>query len=183
MVDAHNRPDETLRGYMVEPGGSINGGIELRTKAISLAKATAQSTGGAMSVFEIGVRRGRPPHVHQHQDEGLYVISGRLGIRIGEDAFDAPAGSFLFLPKQISHRFWAEEDDTRILLFTTPGGVEIFEGAHLAAETPEERAAISETHGISFVLDAEERALPREALVERCRLYGISLPEGLDDAP
>jgi mannose-6-phosphate isomerase-like protein (cupin superfamily) len=48
---------------------------------------------------------GPPPHVHDREDECFYVMDGDLSIRCGGDAFDAAAGSFVFLPGR-PHRFW-----------------------------------------------------------------------------
>jgi len=62
-------------------------------------KASQRSTGGALSVFETRIGAGPPQNVHDREDECLYVLDGELSIRCGGDAFGAPAGSFVFLPR------------------------------------------------------------------------------------
>ena len=47
---------------------------------------------------------GPPLHVHDREDECCYVLDGELSIRCGTDTFDAPAGSFVFLPRASSLR-------------------------------------------------------------------------------
>ena len=53
---------------------------------------------------------------------------GELSIRCGRDVFDAPAGSFVFLPRGRPHRFWARDTSARLLLIVVPGGIEDYFG-------------------------------------------------------
>jgi len=69
-------------------------------------KASRQSTGGALSVFETSIDAGPPLHVHDRDDECFYVLDGALSVRCGSEEFDAAAGSFVFLPRGRPHRFW-----------------------------------------------------------------------------
>ncbi len=89
-----------LTGYVVLAGADLAGGG-------SGLKASRHSTGGALSVFETRIGAGPPLHVHDREDECFYVLDGELSIRCGGDAFDAAAGSFVFLPRGRPHRFWA----------------------------------------------------------------------------
>jgi mannose-6-phosphate isomerase-like protein (cupin superfamily) len=82
---------DSLQGYVAGPGASVSAddpGL----------KASSRSTAGALSVFETSVEAGPPLHVHDHEDECLYVLAGQLSVRCGDATFDAPAGSFVFLP-------------------------------------------------------------------------------------
>src|ERR1051325_7853836 len=52
-------------------------------------KAMASDTGGAFSLWEDIVPQGAgaPPHVHQHEDEAFYVLSGEIQVELeGEPA-------------------------------------------------------------------------------------------------
>jgi mannose-6-phosphate isomerase-like protein (cupin superfamily) len=84
-----------LTGYVIPPGTGLAGDPSL--------KASHRSTGGALSVFETTIEAGPPLHVHDREDECFYVLSGELSIRCGGDAFDAPAGSFVYLPRGRPH--------------------------------------------------------------------------------
>src|SRR4029077_15380749 len=103
-----------LAGYVVPPGTGVAGDPGL--------KASQHSTGGALSVFETTIGAGPPLHVHDREDECLYVLGGELSVRCGSDTFNASAGSFVFLPRGRPHRFWAKDQPARLLLITIPGG-------------------------------------------------------------
>jgi quercetin dioxygenase-like cupin family protein len=134
---------EFLAGYVVPPGAGVAGDPGL--------KASRHSTGGALSVFETTIDAGPPLHVHDHEDECLYVLDGHLSTRCGSDAFDAPAGSFVFLPHGRPHRFWAKDQPAKLLLITVPGGIEDYFHQINKATTNEERHRIGEQHSIRVV--------------------------------
>jgi mannose-6-phosphate isomerase-like protein (cupin superfamily) len=92
-------------------------------------KATAAMTGGAFGLVEgIGPAGSSPPlHVHHREDEGIWVLEGRLTIRCGDETFSAGPGSFTLLPRGVPHTFVVEGDTpVRLLSFCTPGGFERF---------------------------------------------------------
>jgi mannose-6-phosphate isomerase-like protein (cupin superfamily) len=114
-------------------------------------KASQRSTGGALSVFETSIEAGPPLHVHDREDECFYVLDGALSVRCGDDAFDAPAGSFVFLPRGCPHRFRASGRPARLLLIAVPGGIEDYFRQINNATTDEERHWIGEQYGIRVV--------------------------------
>jgi mannose-6-phosphate isomerase-like protein (cupin superfamily) len=129
-----------LTGYVIPPGTGLAGDPSL--------KASHRSTGGALSVFETTIEAGPPLHVHDREDECFYVLSGELSIRCGGDAFDAPAGSFVYLPRGRPHRFWASDQPTRLLLITVPGGIEDYFRQINNASDDQERHQIGEQYRI-----------------------------------
>ncbi len=114
-------------------------------------KASRRSAGGALSVFEASVGAGPPLHVHDREDECFYVLDGELSIRCGDDAFDAAAGSFVFLPRGRPHRFWAAGPPARLLLIAVPGGIEDYFREINAAASDAGRRRIGERYGIRVV--------------------------------
>jgi mannose-6-phosphate isomerase-like protein (cupin superfamily) len=130
-------------GYVVPPGVGVTSDPGL--------KASQQSTSGALSVFETTVEAGPPLHVHDREDECFYVLGGELSIRCGSDTFDAPAGSFVFLPRGRPHRFWARDEPAKVLLITVPGGIEHYFHQINNATTDEERHQIGEQYSIRVV--------------------------------
>jgi mannose-6-phosphate isomerase-like protein (cupin superfamily) len=132
-----------LAGYVVPPGTGVTGDPGL--------KASQRSTGGALSVFETTIGAGPPLHVHDREDECFYVLDGELSIRCGTDTFDAPAGSFVFLPRGRPHRFQATGQPARLLLITVPGGIEDYFHQINNASTDEERHQIGEHYHIRVV--------------------------------
>ena len=103
-------------------------------------KATAEGTGGAYGLVEARAPAGfgTPLHVHHREDEGFWVLDGRLTVTCGEQTFSAEPGSFTFLPRDIPHGFVVEGDGpARILSMCAPGGLERF---FVAAGRPAETA-------------------------------------------
>jgi quercetin dioxygenase-like cupin family protein len=93
--------------------------------------ARAEQTGGAMMAFETGAapREGPPLHTHVREDEVLYVLQGRLRVRLDEEIQEAPAGSFVFIPRGVPHSWQNVGDDqVRFLVVFTPAapGMEQF---------------------------------------------------------
>ena len=90
-------------------------------------KARAAQTQGAFGLILSETTRGSSPplHIHHTADEGIWVISGRIRVRCGEDEFTLVAGGFALLPRGVPHTFISEEDTTMLGLLT-PGGTEAF---------------------------------------------------------
>lgn len=87
-------------------------------------KLSASETGGAIGLAEVtqpaGIRT--PLHVHHHEAEVFYVLDGRLRYEAGGRLHELGAGSTMYLPSGIPHRF-AIDEDARILVFAAPGGL------------------------------------------------------------
>jgi quercetin dioxygenase-like cupin family protein len=92
------------------------------------ALAEGEDTGGRLTVYEIlfPPDSGPPLHVHEREDEAFYVIEGSLSVRMGDEEFYAPAGSFTFQPRGIPHTFRSSSDGARALLLVIPSGLEGF---------------------------------------------------------
>ena len=132
-----------LTGYVVSAGAGLAADRGL--------KASRRSTGGVLSVFETTIDAGPPLHVHDREDECLYVLDGELSVRCGADAFGAAAGSFVFLPRGRPHRFWAVGTSARLLLIAVPGGIEDYFAEINSADSDAERGRIGVRYGIRVV--------------------------------
>jgi quercetin dioxygenase-like cupin family protein len=106
--------------------------------------AHGEQTGGAFTAFESRPAPGEGPpfHLHVREDETMYVLEGRLRVRLDEAVRDAPAGSLVFIPRGVPHS-WQNVGDTEarfLFLFTpaAPGMERFFERA---AELPDEQRA------------------------------------------
>lgn len=92
-------------------------------------KATGALTGNAFTVLEDLVAPGGepPPHVHEREDEAYYLLEGAMDVTIGDQTFQATAGTFVFLPRRILHHWKVVgTGPVRFLVFFTPAGVEGF---------------------------------------------------------
>jgi quercetin dioxygenase-like cupin family protein len=91
-------------------------------------KASAGTTGGRVAVLEHLAPRGAgsPLHVHRREDEWFYVTEGELTFWLGGRTVAAPAGSFVFGPRDVPHTFEVASERARWLLVTEPAGFEEF---------------------------------------------------------
>lgn len=92
-------------------------------------KATSAETDGAYTVIEnISLPGGGPPpHLHENEDESMYVIDGQFEILLGTKTMRTGPGAFVFVPKRTVHRFRCIGDRPgKILVHFTPGGIEGF---------------------------------------------------------
>lgn len=109
-----------------------------------LFRATAQTTGGQFSLFEITAQpvAGPPVHVHHDHDESYFVLEGTFTIKVGERCFTACPGTFAYIPRGTPHTFQnLEPRRSRMLVMATPGGIErYFEDLRPYMWTPSEPA-------------------------------------------
>jgi quercetin dioxygenase-like cupin family protein len=131
--------DVTQRGFVLGP---TEGRFDVPLNVVgepTLVKVSAADTGGAVSVFQLTAPRftGPPLHVHTREDETFYVLSGEVIFEIDGTRVTTGAGSVVFLPRGIPHRYQNFSDlPAELLLVVTPGtGFEAFFG-ELAAATP-----------------------------------------------
>src|SRR6266481_8242731 len=73
--------------------------------ALVTVKASAETTGGRVAVFELlaAYCAGSPLHVHHNEDEWFYVTEGELTFWVGGRLIEAPAGSFVYGPFPTPH--------------------------------------------------------------------------------
>jgi quercetin dioxygenase-like cupin family protein len=115
----------TLAPISVEPGGGEHlwffGGL-------TTIKADGAGTDGRVMVTESLMPRGTgsPLHVHHREDEWFYVLEGELTLWVGGQVIVAPAGSFVYGPREIPHTFIVSSDQARFLLVTEAAGMEGF---------------------------------------------------------
>jgi quercetin dioxygenase-like cupin family protein len=104
-------------------------------------KLRGEESNGAIMVLESQVPPGQGPplHIHQHEDEWLYVLEGEMRFRIGDEVVAAPEGSFAFIPRGTPHTWQNIGGEPAIFLgVIAPAGLERF--FERFAELPEEAA-------------------------------------------
>jgi quercetin dioxygenase-like cupin family protein len=89
-------------------------------------KASSETTAGRVMVTETlaGRGAGSPLHVHHREDEWFYVLEGKLTFWVGGEVIEAPAGSFVYGPRDVPHTFTVSSEEARFLLVTEPAGLE-----------------------------------------------------------
>jgi quercetin dioxygenase-like cupin family protein len=83
------------------------------------------ATGGVFAVFEVVLPRGASPPVHSHpQDETFYVLDGTLTAFLGDEQHRCSTGSLMFAPRHLPHSCYVHSDTARVLVISTPSGIE-----------------------------------------------------------
>lgn len=67
-----------------------------------------------------------PLHVHHNEDEGFWVLDGRVTFEAGSEVVEAGPGDFVFGPRDVPHRYKVGSSGARMLFILTPGGFEGF---------------------------------------------------------
>ena len=122
-----------------------------------LLKASAETTGGAFSVFEESEPVDTPLHVHEREDELFYVLEGEHVIQIGEEEHRLGPGELAFAPRGIPHSQRRVVPRTgRLLILTAPAGLEGFfrelaEADRAGTLGPEAYARASERYGLTWI--------------------------------
>jgi quercetin dioxygenase-like cupin family protein len=90
-------------------------------------KLGSEHTDGALTAMEVTQPPGiaTPLHVHHHEAEVFYVLAGTLDYEAGGQLHQLSAGSMIWLPKGVPHRFRITgEGPARFLGLGLPGGLE-----------------------------------------------------------
>jgi quercetin dioxygenase-like cupin family protein len=96
--------------------------------ALSEVRLDGEQTGGAFSLTDNLNRRGNgsPVHVHDHEDETLFVLDGELRVIVGEDEYPAGPGTAAVLPRHVRHAYVVTSATARFLALHVPAGFERF---------------------------------------------------------
>jgi quercetin dioxygenase-like cupin family protein len=88
-------------------------------------KLTSRHTNGDAYLFEVMTPPGHaiPPHVHQHEDEYIYVLEGSYEIFLDGKTYEATQGAMIYFPRHIAHGFRNTGSSAGRTLWTVvPGG-------------------------------------------------------------
>jgi mannose-6-phosphate isomerase-like protein (cupin superfamily) len=105
---------------------------------VSVVDLSGQPLGGANDDFvivrwtaEVGDHWIAPLHVHHEDDEAWYVLSGRLGFRLGDDQVVADAGAGVLARRDVPHTYWNAGDiDAEYLLVMPPRIARLIDAIH-----------------------------------------------------
>jgi quercetin dioxygenase-like cupin family protein len=112
-----------------DQANDLEGGEWLQTRPGErcLIRVPGKDTNGVYSIVEIVSSPGdsTPMHIHRDEDEQILVVEGSARIACGGKMFDAEAGTFVTLGRNIPHA-WGNASDSplRMVIIATPGGVE-----------------------------------------------------------
>ena len=112
-------------------------------------KASAASTDGAFTLIESHTTGGAPRHVHEGEDEAMYVLEGSITVTCDGETFAAGPRSFVFLPRGVPHAWDVTSGRATVLILTAPAGIEKF--LHEFHEPGVDRTKVAAKHGIRFL--------------------------------
>src|ERR1700722_4739509 len=93
------RMDEFVIVPAAGPGLPGSFGVTVRVRS--------EQTKGVMAVLEepLVPRAFVTPHVHQN-DVWIYVLSGEIGVLVGDDVSTAHEGDWALKPRNVQHAMW-----------------------------------------------------------------------------
>lgn len=63
---------------------------------------------------------GTDPQRPHHEDELYYVVRGRARCKAGNEDREVHAGSLIYVPAELEHRFYDIEEEVAVLVFFAP---------------------------------------------------------------
>jgi quercetin dioxygenase-like cupin family protein len=94
---------------------------------LATIKIPGEASDGRFALIEFLFPNGASPPLHTHpQDESYVVLEGRLTIQAGEQRFELEAGGAAVVPLGVAHTFRVDSDTARVLVLSTPAGLERF---------------------------------------------------------
>ena len=128
---------------------------------LATIRVAGEAVDGRYALIEFLFPRGASPPRHTHpQDESYIVVDGQLTVLAGARRFELGPGGTAAVPMGVAHTFRVDSDTARVLVLSTPAGLERFvrDGSVPAAAatlpppdaprpSTEELARVFEAHG------------------------------------
>jgi quercetin dioxygenase-like cupin family protein len=90
---------------------------------------TGEQSNGALAAMEAvnAPGEGPPLHLHNREDETVYVLEGEFRWKLGDELSVVGPGSFVFIPRGLAHTFQViGEQPGRMLVTFSPAGMDRF---------------------------------------------------------
>jgi quercetin dioxygenase-like cupin family protein len=92
---------------------------------LAIIRIPARASAGRFALIEFLFPRHASPPLHTHpQDESYVVLEGALTIVAAEDRFELQPGGSAVVPMGVAHTFRVDSDGARVLVLSTPAGLE-----------------------------------------------------------
>jgi mannose-6-phosphate isomerase-like protein (cupin superfamily) len=114
--------------------------------------AGASDTDGAYCAIEMAVAGadGLGMRAHGREDVSIHVIEGNVRLRVQDRVIEMSAGDFCRVPRATMHEFQPGEQPAKLMLITTPAGVEKFFVAAAQATGRDAVRQIASQHGVTL---------------------------------
>lgn len=152
--DLREEPGVGFDRFMTEPIIVPEAGAALPGDFAVTVRVRSEQTNGVLAVIEETLRPRAfiPPHVHLN-DVWVYVLSGEIGVLVGEEVRTARQGDWALKPRDVQHAMWnPAERPARIIEVLTPGGTERWFEEIAGLDDDDEAGfdEISSRYGITF---------------------------------
>src|SRR3954447_4194738 len=141
--------------------GSGDGEPRWFVGTLAIVRVSGQTVDGRFALIEFLLPHHASPPRHTHpQDESYVVLAGRLTVVAGDQRFVVEAGGVAVVPIGVVHTFRVDSDTARVLVLSTPAGLErmILDGsvpataatlppADAPRPTPDELSKVFAAHG------------------------------------
>jgi mannose-6-phosphate isomerase-like protein (cupin superfamily) len=110
-------------GVVLLPGEARTIDVGPFTVIVHSDGAATQSSFSLIETVEPDAGLGPPLHEHRDCAESFLVLAGRYRMHLGGKDFDCPPGSFVYVPRGMSHTFQTLVPGSRKLNLYTPAGM------------------------------------------------------------
>jgi quercetin dioxygenase-like cupin family protein len=92
---------------------------------LATIRLPGEASEGRFALIEFRFPRNASPPLHIHpQDESYVVLEGRVTMQAGDQRFELTGGGAAVVPMGLAHTFRVDTDEARVLVLSTPAGLE-----------------------------------------------------------
>jgi quercetin dioxygenase-like cupin family protein len=92
---------------------------------LAVIKVAGEAVGNRFALIEFLFPQDASPPLHTHpQDESYVVLEGRLTLQLGEERLQLDEGDVAVATMGTPHSFRVESETARVLVLSTPAGLE-----------------------------------------------------------
>src|SRR5712671_6911788 len=105
---------------------------------LATIRVPGEAVDDRFALIEFLFPRHASPPLHTHpQDESYIVLEGRLTVQAGAQRFELMPGAAAVVPMGVAHTFRVDSDTARVLVLSTPAGLErLVRDGSVPATTP-----------------------------------------------
>ncbi|MCO5217509.1 MAG: cupin domain-containing protein [Thermomicrobiales bacterium] len=93
-----------------------------------------------------------PYHIHHEDDEGFYILAGRIAFEVDDQTFTAGTGDAVLVPRGAIHTWWNPDPSPAHYLIAMPKRVnDLIVALHSGPRSQEEMEALFREHAATYI--------------------------------